>query len=119
MKVRDRACGDFFHTTGILQFFGGKMIKHVFNRHVMVEILDEEEEKETKSFLLPDDYAKPKSPYAIGKVLICSEDGNLELRIGELIVFQRSMVQEIEIKGRKNYLILENYIFGSIDNEVN
>lgn len=95
------------------------MIKEVFNRHVMVEILDEEEEKETKGFLLPDDYAKPKSPYAIGKVLSYADDCNLSLYTGDTIFFQRSMVQEIEIKGQKNYLILENYIFGSIDNEVN
>ena len=95
------------------------MIKEVFNRHVMVEILDEQEEEENKGFLLPDDYAKPKSPYALGKVIICSEDGNLHLNTGDLIVFQRSMLQEMEIKGQKIYLILENYIFGSVDDETN
>ena len=95
------------------------MIKEVFNRHVMVEMLDEQEEEENKGFLLPDDYAKPKSPYALGKVIICSGDGNLHLNTGDHIIFQRSMLQEMEIKGQKIYLILENYIFGSIDNEVN
>ncbi len=91
----------------------------MFNRHVMVEILDEQEEEKDKGFLLPDDYMKPKSPYAIGKVLIYSEDGNLRLNTGDLIVFQRSMLQEIEIKSQKIYLILENYIFGSINDEIN
>jgi len=95
------------------------MIKEVFNRHVMVEILDEQEEEKDKGFLLPDDYAKPKSPYALGKVITYAEDCNLSLYTGDLIIFQRSMLQEMEIKGQKIYLILENYIFGSIDNEVN
>ncbi len=95
------------------------MLKQIFNRHVWIELLEEEEKKEDKGFLLPEGYEKPKSPYAIGKVLNCSEDGNLHLNTGDLIVFQRSMLQEIEIKDKKIYLILENYIFGSIENEVN
>ena len=95
------------------------MIKEVFNRHVLVEILDEQEEEQSKGFLLPDDYTKPKSPYALGKVITYADDCNLYLSTGDIIVFQRSMVQEIEIKCQKNYLILENYIFGSVNNENN
>ena len=73
------------------------MIKEVFNRHVMVEILDEEEEKETKGFLLPDDYAKPKSPYAVGKVLTYADDCNLSLYTGDVIFFQRKSRSPISV----------------------
>ena len=36
---------------------------------------------------------------------------------GDLIVIERRMLTEIEIKGEKNYLVLENYIYGRIDDE--
>ena len=95
------------------------MINEVFNRHVMVDILDEEEKKADKGFLLPEDYSKPKSPYALGRIITYADDCNLSLYTGDIIIFQRSMLQEMEIKDQKIYLILENYIFGSIDNEIN
>jgi len=95
------------------------MIKEVFNRHVMVEILDEQEEEKDKGFLLPDDYMKPKSPYVLGRVLAFADDLKINITTNTVVIFQRSMLQEMEIKGQKIYLILENYIFGSVDDETN
>ena len=95
------------------------MIKEIFNRHIMVEILYEQEEEKDKGFLLPEDYMKPKSPYALGKIITYADDCNLSLYTGDVIIFQRSMLQEMEIKGQKIYLILENYILGSINDESN
>ena len=34
------------------------------------------------------------------------------------IVVQRSMIEEIEIVDKTYYLVLENYVYGSIENEV-
>ena len=85
----------------------------------MVEILYEQEEQEDKGFLLPENYAKPKAPYALGKIITYASDCNVSLFIGDIIIFQRSMLQEVEIKGQKIYLILENYILGSINDENN
>ena len=82
------------------------MIKEIFNRHIMVEILYEQEEQEDKGFLLPENYAKPKAPYALGKIITYASDCNVSLFIGD-------------IKGQKIYLILENYILGSINDENN
>ena len=94
------------------------MLKYVFNRHVWIELLEEEEKKEDKGFLLPEDYEKPKSEYVLGKVLGFAEDCKQDLLENEVVIFQRSMLQEIEIKDDKIYLILENYIFGSINDEI-
>ena len=33
-----------------------------FNRHILVDILEEDEQEQEHSFLLPDDYKKQKSP---------------------------------------------------------
>ena len=94
------------------------MLKYVFNRHVWIELLEEEEKKEDKGFLLPEGYEKPKSEYVLGKVLGFAEDCKQDLLENEVVIFQRSMLQEIEIKDEKIYLILENYIFGSINDEI-
>ena len=44
-------------------------------------------------------------------------DVSLDLDYGDYIVIERRMLSEIEIKGEKNYLVLENYIYGRIDDE--
>ena len=68
---------------------------------------------------MPEGYQKPKSDYVLGRVLGFAEDCKQYFLKDDLVIFQRSMLQEIEINNQKIYLILENYIFGSIDNEVN
>jgi len=95
------------------------MIKMTFNRHVWIEVLEEEEEKSDKPFLLPEGYEKPKSQYVLGRVLAFADDCKQNLIEDEIVIFQRSMLQEVEIKDEKIYLILENYIFGSVNDETN
>ena len=93
------------------------MFINVFNRHVLVELVDEEEEKQESLIALPQDYKKVESPYLVVKVLQVSDEGNLFLEQGDLVVIERRMLTEIEIKGEKNYLVLENYIYGRLDDE--
>ena len=94
------------------------MFTHVYNRHVLVELVDEEEEEEQQSLIaLPQDYKKTESPYTVVKVLQISDECKLFLEQGDLIVIERRMLTEIEIKGEKNYLVLENYIYGRLDDE--
>ena len=95
------------------------MLRTIFNRHVWLEVLEEEEKKEDKGFLLPEGYEKPKSDYVLGRVLGFAEDCKQYFIKDDLVIFQRSMLQEIEINNQKIYLILENYIFGSINDEIN
>ena len=89
-----------------------------FNRHILIEILEEEEEKDTKPFLLPEDYKKPKSPYALCKVLDFCCECKLDIATQCTIVVQRSMIETIEILDQTYYLVLENYVYGSIQNEI-
>ena len=74
------------------------MFTHVYNRHVLVELVDEEEEKQESLIALPQDYKKRESPYLVVKVLDKAEDCN-------------TFVEE------KNYLVLENYIYGRLEDE--
>ena len=93
------------------------MLSHVFNRHVLVEPVEDQEEKKESLIALPQDYKKQESPYLIVKVLEKAWDCNLHLEYGDYVVIERRMLVEIEIKGDKNYLVLENYIYGRLDDE--
>ena len=98
-------------------FIGGCMFTHVFNRHVLVELVEEEEETKESLIALPQDYKKQESPYLIVKVLDKAEDCKTFVEVCDHVVIERRMLIEIEIKGEKNYLVLENYIYGRIEDE--
>ena len=93
------------------------MFINVYNRHVLVELVEEEEEEQQSLIALPQDYKKTESPYMVVRVIQISDECKLFLEQGDLIVIERRMLTEIEIKGEKNYLVLENYIYGRIDDE--
>lgn len=94
------------------------MFTHVYNRHVLVELVDDEEEEQQESLIaLPQDYKKKESPYLVVKVLDKAEDCKTFVEVCDHVVIERRMLIEIEIKGEKNYLVLENYIYGRIEDE--
>ena len=93
------------------------MFINIYNRHVLVELVEEEEEEQQSLIALPQGYKKTVSPYMVVKVLQVSGECKLFLEQGDLIVIERRMLTEIEIKGEKNYLVLENYIYGRLDDE--
>ena len=45
-----------------------------FNRHILVELQEEELSKEDALFVMPDDYKPPKSPYVICEIVSLAED---------------------------------------------
>ena len=90
-----------------------------YNRHIEIELV-EEEQQDTKSLVvLPTDYKKPEKPYALGRVLDISKDVKLNLQVGETIIFEKRMLNKLEVFGKMHYLVLENYIYGGILNEIN
>ena len=84
------------------------MFINVYNRHVLVELVEEEEPEQQSLIALPQDYKKTESPYVVVKVLQKSDDCKLFLEQGDLIVIERRMLTEIEIKdflvNSKNFL---------------
>jgi len=91
---------------------GGKMYLEPKNRHILVLPLEESEEDSV--ILLPEDYKKPKSPYVVCDVLGISEDCTLEIDIGDRIVVESRMLSEVKAMGETNYLVLENYVYGRL-----
>ena len=86
-----------------------------YNRHLLV--LPNFKEEDDVSFILPEDYKKPQAPYITCEVLGIASDCKINLEISDKIVIERSMLQEIKTGGETNYLVLENYVYGRIDDE--
>jgi co-chaperonin GroES (HSP10) len=82
------------------------------NRFVLISPF-KEEEKDQPGILLPDDY-KQVSKYGTGEVLATAKDCTNEFVLGDKIVYDNSLLQEIVLKEKTFYLILENYIYSII-----
>ena len=91
-----------------------------FNRHIVVDIV--ETKKEDKGLVvLPTDYKKPESPYVKAIVKECSEDSKFHgvLFVNDTVLIERRMLQKVEISEYTFYLVLENYIYGRLNDEIN
>lgn len=90
-----------------------------YNRHILVELQEEEISKEDPLFVMPDDYRPPKQPYAICEIISLSEDCSINLNPGDIIVVDRTTLQEIKANLETIYLVQENYVYGRLDDEIN
>jgi co-chaperonin GroES (HSP10) len=88
-----------------------------FNRHLVVDLIEQEEKIDESIIVLPSDYEKPVSPYAKAILIEASRDSKFydSLQTNDTILVERRMLHKIEIDDSSFYLILENYIFGRID----
>jgi hypothetical protein len=86
-----------------------------FNRFIQVRPLEDGEQEETPMIILPDDFKAPQSPYLTCEVLHRADNVSLELPQGSKIVVERSMLNEITTNGETIYLVLENYVYGRLE----
>ncbi len=86
------------------------------NRHLLILPIEDSEKEEVK-FVLPDEFEVPKSPYVTCDVLGLAGDCKVSLQIGDRVVVERRMIQEIKAMGETNYLVLENYVYGRLLDE--
>ena len=87
-----------------------------YNRHLLIDPIEDEEERVESVIVLPTDFELPKSPYLVAKVLNFAQDCSTVFHGGDIVVVERRMLHTIDIKGETYYLVLENYIFGRLDN---
>ena len=87
-----------------------------FNKHLWI-IPQEEENKEDPMFIMPNEYQPPKSPYVIGDIVDMADDCTIDLLPGDVIVVERSTIQEIKGDFETIYVVKENYVYGRINNE--
>ena len=83
------------------------------NRHLLLERVEEKEEENKSTILVPDDYKVKKSPYGLYLVKQVAPDcEKVKLFSGAKIVVNESMVEEVNVASQKYCLILENYVYG-------
>jgi hypothetical protein len=88
------------------------------NRHLL--IVPHVQKKETNTgVLLPEDYNPEQDQYIEATVIDIAEDCSKQFRHlkydnldNKRIVIDRSMIQEINLKEKIHYMILENYVVG-------
>lgn len=92
------------------------MIFRPTNRHILVEhIATEKTQEKDFSILLPEDYKPVESPYTAVNVIDWDRQKvSIQLEIGTTVIVNRSMIEEISYCGRKFYVILENYVVGTL-----
>jgi len=84
------------------------------NRHLWVEILEEEKEEKESAVLLPEDYKPQESEFAIVKLKDGAPDCSRRWARGENLIVERRMIREIKVSDKAFYVILENYVLGVI-----
>ena len=85
------------------------------NRHLLISPIEAKREKEESVVILPTDYEKPVSPYVVAEVLDFASDCQKDHTVGSIVVLERRMLNTLEIDGKTYYLVLENYLFGRLD----
>ena len=85
------------------------------NRHLLLELLPEEEEQEKSAVLLPDGYKPVQNRYVAARLLERAPDCNIECSLDSVIVVENSMVNEVSYNGHTFHLVLENYVLGVIE----
>ena len=90
-----------------------------FNKHLWIAPKEEEQSKEDPLFIMPDEYQPPKSPYVTGEILDMADDCTIDLLPGDVIIAERSTIQEIKGNFETIYLVKENYVYGRLKDEIN
>jgi len=91
-----------------------------FNRHLVVDLIEDKKNKEKSLVVLPTDYEKPLSPYAEALVVEVSADSKFKgsLSANDTVLVERRMLHKVENSDYSFYLVLENYIYGRINDEI-
>ena len=87
-----------------------------FNRHIVVDVIEDAHDTQDSLVVLPTDYEKPQSPYVRALVIQVSDDSKFykKLSLNDVILVERRMLHKVDISEYSFYLVLENYIYGSI-----
>ena len=85
-----------------------------FNRHILIKLVEKKQEEKESLIVLPTDYKKPESPHQLGVILEISKDCSLPVSVGDTVVFEKRMLNKIQIDEEMHYLVLENYIYGRV-----
>jgi len=85
------------------------------NRYIAVELPAPKEDR-SSDILLPEDYNPIQAKHVVGTVIEYSDDVRYTLHIGDKVIIDRSMIEEIEVENESYFIVLDNYIVGRYTN---
>ena len=94
------------------------------NRHLLIELFDTESadaSTPTRGFVLPDNaegYTAPEGAFRPARLVAAAPDSTLEASVGDVVVVNSAMIQEIEYLDNHYDVVLENYVMGVLASEV-
>jgi co-chaperonin GroES (HSP10) len=77
------------------------------NRHLLVELIEDEQEDKS-AVLLPDDY-KPMKEFTTAKVVAVHSSVSDDFTEGSLVVAESQMFKKVTIGDEEHYLLQANY----------
>ena len=88
------------------------MVLEPKNKWIEIELsFDKKEEKQESIVALPEDYRPAQKPY---KAVSVVSDPEASYKHGDVIVVPTHVIQEIEIRDNKFYLVERNYIMATV-----
>ena len=85
------------------------------NRYVLLEMDKSEPEAEKSFVLVPDEYtSKNVYRYTLARLLAKAKDCRVDCVVGDKIIVETSMMEEVAIGDSTYYLLLENHILASV-----
>jgi len=87
------------------------------NRHLLIELVESEEQETELGILLPENYKPTLDHHAAVRLLDSASDCNQigDLVAGSVFIVNRTMIDEVSFNGEKYHVILENHIIGRLD----
>lgn len=84
------------------------------NRYIQISLASSEEDPGPGVVLLPEGYKPEESQFQTAKVLNWAEDVRFAktLQTGSKIIFDASMLEEINVENEKISVVLDNYVVG-------
>ena len=91
------------------------MILDPRNRHLLVELIPDEEEQEKSAVLLPDSYRPQAKEHMAVRLLEKAPDCNIQCAHGSVLIVNGGMLSDITYNDHTFHLVLENYVLGVIE----
>ena len=94
------------------------------NRHLCILPHFEENKRTEVGVLLPDDYKPEEAQHVVAKVIDVAADCKPDIRqillstpTDRTVIVDKSMIQNIKVRNKTYYVILENYVIGLLGNQ--
>ena len=85
------------------------------NRYIVVDLPPPKEDR-SSDILLPEDYNPTQAKHVVGEVIEHADDVRYALNIGDKVIIDRKMIEEIEVENESYFIVLDNYIIGRFTN---